>query len=374
MKTCGLAGQLLCRGWLLVIPLLVGYGCGKCPPSQEVEAPSPGLIVGHVQKTIEEMNLDDVIVAVNGHSLTRGLYDEMVENSAETFRLSAGKNNPPLVQQFIHEKKRRLLGEFIAKHFLLSEAAWRDLKPKPEHVAEMESRLAARAAKEGKTLEQFFRAQGARTNTLLREVQEQALILTLREAHFGDQLVVTDQDLADIHERTTRYNASCEATNRLIMARGQALCERIRQGEDFLAVAQKESADAEPERGLWGEEMTREEIDDPQVRQAAFTLPVGAVSAPFDTDEGLVIIKVLERTEADSAEAISPATVKLGRILLQMVETRTLPDDTVLRHEVEKERLRDLQTEWFKVLQARARIEYPNGTNLWERVTSKNLP
>ena len=330
-------------------------------------------MVGETEKTIEEMNPEDVIVSVDGHALTRGMYDELIENTAKTLSLSIGKNNPAMVKQLIREKKRKLPGEFIAKHFLLSEAARRRLDPAPVHLAEMESRLAARAAKEGKSLERFLQDQGSRTNALLQDVREQALILTLREAEFGDRLKVTDQDLAEIRERTKRFNASWEATNRLIMARGKALCERIRAGEDFFAVARQESDDPESTEGLWGT-FTRLEIQDAQVRHAAFTLPVGAVSEPFDTEEGMVIIKVLERSGVDAPVANSLATVKLGRILVPLLETRSLPDDKRLRREVERERLRELQLEWFKVLKQHARIEYPNGTNLWERVTGKEMP
>ena len=107
------------------------------------------------------------------------------------------------------------------------------------------------------------------------------------------------------------------------------------------------------------------------MRHAAFTLPVGAISEPFDTEEGLVIIKVLARTGIDSPVAKQTAVVKLGRIVLLLWEFKTVPDDETLRKELERRRLEELQRDWIKGLREQARIEYPNGTNFWKKAAKK---
>jgi len=38
-----------------------------------------------------------------------------------------------------------------------------------------------------------------------------------------------------------------------------------------------------------------------------------------------------------------------------------------VRRELERQRMMEVQREWFPKLHAAARIEYPNGTNFWER-------
>ena len=122
--------------------------------------------------------------------------------------------------------------------------------------------------------------------------------------------------------------------------------------------------------GYWGE-FVRGEIDDAAVRSAAFTLPVGAVSDPIDTEEGLVIIKVIERKGVDSPIAKASATVKLGRIVLRLGESKTLADEATLRKELERNRLEQMQSGWFASLRQQARIEYPNGTNFWKKAVRK---
>jgi len=101
-------------------------------------------------------------------------------------------------------------------------------------------------------------------------------------------------------------------------------------------------------------------------------LPVGAVSEPFDTDEGLVIIKVLEREGVDSIAATSPATVKVARIFFQLGEFREVLSDAKLRSVLERERLTGVQRDWLPTLIAKMRVEFPNGrTNLLAKARSK---
>ena len=202
---------------------------------------------------------------------------------------------------------------------------------------------------------------------------DQALIQTLRQVEFGDRLHITDADLQEARDRVSRYNEMCEATNALVKARADAVCERLRKGEDFSVVAKEvsEEEEAAEQGGFWGE-FTREDIEDEAVRNAAFSLPVGAVSEPFDTDEGLVTIKVLEREGVDSIAATSPATVKVARIFFQLGEFREVLSDAKLRSVLERERLTEVQRDWLPTLIAKMRVEFPNGrTNLLAKARSK---
>ncbi len=186
----------------------------------------------------------------------------------------------------------------------------------------------------------------------------------------SDRLKITEADMQEARDRFSRFNQMCEQTNALVKARGAAIFERLKKGEDFISVAVDASEHEEEEPGVWGE-FSREEIDDPAVRNAAFTLPVGGVSEPIDTEEGLVIIKVLARSGFDSPLAVQPSKVKLGRIILRLAELRPVPRDEELRKVLERSRLESLQKEWLKELQQKVRIEFPHGTNLWTTLKKK---
>ena len=342
-------------------------------PSGGITNIAAGPIVGTNEKSFVEMRPEDVLVSVNGVALKRGECDALLERMAQTYQAAHPNARLPDVVSYRTNRAKTFVGEFLTKQLLLQEARRRNLVPSPESKAKMADVLAKRAKLEKKTPEAYLRSVGEKeSREILADLEEQALISTLRENEFGERLKVSDKDIQALRDRIAGYNRMCEATNALVKARGVAVCERLRKGEDFAKVAAEVTEDpGEGDVSYWGE-FARGEIEDAGVRNAAFTLPVGAVSDPLDTEEGLVIIKVLDRKGVDAVVAAASATVKLGRIVLRLGEFKTVPeDDQVLRAKLERERLGELQTEWLKRLQQQARIEYPNGTNFWKKVTRK---
>lgn len=348
----------LCAGVLLLI------GCGKGTDS------TPGKIVGKDVKKIADMAPGEVIVQVGDSRLTRKDFDAYLDNMVKAYRVSHPAAREMDVTYYRKTREHALVSEFITKEVLLQEARRRNLRPDAAELANLEGRLEARAKKEGKTLEQFQRDDPETVAAYRSGASDQALIVALRAAEFGDRLTITDADMQEARDRFNRFNQICERTNALVKARGAAIFERLKKGEDFISVAVDTSEFEEAEPGVWGE-FSKEEIDNPAVRNAAFTLPVGGVSEPIDTEEGLVIIKVLERSGFDSPLAVQPSKVKLGRIILRLAELRPVPRDEELRKVLERSRLEALQKEWLKGLQQKVRIEFPHGTNFWATLKNK---
>ncbi len=355
-------------GFCICSALIVAVGCKK-KGADSASAPS-GLIIAENGKSIPDMLPEDVIVSVNGVTLTRQKFDEMLDRMADSYRASNPSGTQLDVKSYRQYKSQFLIGDFVSKQILLQEAKRRGLKPAPQHLAAMEDLLAKRAKRDGKTTEEFLRSLGPAAEEIRNDVAEQALILTLRQEEFGDRLQITEADLNKEKDRVEKYNRMCEQTNAVVMAKAIAICKRLRSGEDFFAVAEEESQDTVSVKGVWGE-FVRGEIKNAQLRHAAFTLPVGAVSDPIDTDDGLVIIKVLERAGIDATVASVAATVKLGRILLQNGELEQVKNDKVLRKELESKRLGELQKDWLAALRNKMRLEYPNGTNFWKKAAKR---
>ena len=351
--------------------LLGVAGCRDKKNGAATSNSTPGVFVGPNEKNFEEMLPDDVLVSVNGASLKRRDCDAMLTRMERTYQVSNPNVNARLSSSYRQSKARTVVPEFITKQLLVQEARRRNVVATPENRDKVDALLDKRAKWENKRPEEFLRSLPEQDAAAIRaDLEQQALIFTLRENQFGERLTITEAEMQAARDRIAGYNRRGEATNALVMARGAAICERIRKGEDFLAVAEEVTEDEEFKNGVWGE-FGRGEIENAQIRHAAFTLPVGAVSDPFDTEEGLVIIKVLERTGIDSLAAKEAAVVKLGRIVLLMVEFKTVPDDERLRKELERKRLEELQIDWIKGLREQARIEYPNGTNFWKKATRK---
>lgn len=349
----------------------LGSGCNKSGKTEEKGA---GVIIGKSCKSIADMAPDDVIVAVNGVALTKRAHDELLDRMEGTYRAANPKRSIADLKSFRGMKERYLVDEFVVKEVLIQEARRRGLTPSAEDLAAVQGSLEKRAKLEGKTAEQYLRSLGAASAERMRQdISEQALIRALRRAEFGDRLQVTESDLQATRERIARYNQMCEATNALVKARAAAVCARLKKGEDFAAVAREVSEERKTAEkgGFWGE-FSRAEIEDKAVREAAFSLPVGGVSEPLDTEEGLVIIKVLERSGSDSLAAASSATVKLGRIFFQLGEFKEVPADDQLRKELERVRLEELQRDFVPALIAKTRVEFPNGrTNLLAKAKSR---
>lgn len=365
-----LARTLFLSGCCCLLLAALGSGCKKKDP--EVQA--AGIIVGSSCKTIEEMEPDDVIVAVNGVALTRRAYDGMLDRMVDTYGKARPSSTLADLKNYRASRERLLIDEFVTKEVLVQEARRRGLTPSAQDLAVIEGMMAKRAKLEGKTTAQYLKSlDPAVAERMRKDMMDQALIRTLRQAEFGDRLRVTAAELQEARDRVSRYNGICEATNALVKARADAVCARLRKGEDFSVVAKEVSEERETaeQGGFWGE-FTREEIEDETLRSAAFSLPVGAVSEPFDTSEGLVIIKVLERKGVDSVAATSSAKVKVGRILFQLAEFREVLDDAKLRNALERERLTEVQRDWFPTLLAKMRVEFPNGrTNLMAKARSR---
>lgn len=376
MSECSRNAVAMKRYSGLFLALVVGVaGCQKKEEpglAQPGAAGAAGVVVGNSNKPLAELAPEDVVVAVNGAALTRQEFEETLDRMSDSYRLANPKVNGFELKNYRNLKQRQLIPEFVTKHMLLAEAGRRKLAPSPEHLSQVEGMLAKRAKNEGKSVDAYLRSLGPAADKIRQDVTNQALILTLRQAEFGDRLKVTDADLQEARQRVDRYNAMCVATNALVMARGAAIFKRLQAGEDFGKVADETTEEKGTPHGLWGE-FSRAEIEDAKVRNAAFTLPVGGFSEPLDTDEGLVIIKVLERQglDVETPVAVQTPTVKLGRILLLLGEERTLPDDATLKRELEKTRLAELQRDWFATLRANVRIEYPNGTNFWGKADAK---
>ena len=349
------------------ITLLLLCGCGRDAGTGE-----PGWIVGAPEKKLEEMSARDVIVSVDGAELTKERYERMLANSEKAFRRGNPSVQDGRLKAFLKERQGALIREFISRHIYLSEARRRGLKVAPERIRRYENIYRDQAKEEGQTLDEFIASMGDTKREFSQRIEEQALIEALLEDEFGNSLELTEEDVAKKKASNERYNAICEATNRLVTARGEMIVGKLREGADFLELAKQFSESDEDEEGLWGD-FTRQEIEDANVRHAAFTLPVGAVSEPFDTDVGLVIIKVLERTGVDAVGAEEEASVKLGRILLRMGELRIMPDEQRFRRELAASKRSVLLQRFVTELKPRSRVEFPHGANLWEQTEGRSF-
>ena len=135
---------------------------------------------------------------------------------------------------------------------------------------------------------------------------------------------------------------------------------------DDIAAAKKYSVFGPDEAVRW-QICEYGEITCEELRDWAFSAPVGSIGGPFDVPDGLVIAKIVERTEGtleESAVSEQVANVTLARIGFYMVVAE--PEPRTREHVYEalmKWKAQNVQKLFFKSLHEGMKIEYPQGTN-----------
>lgn len=177
-------------------------------------------------------------------------------------------------------------------------------------------------------------------------------------------VTVTDADLTRFYrDVTNRLNAAAKI-NSAARKKGDAAWGKLQAGEpwEIVAKAFTEDAfngpDAENYWKIWGS-FRLQDMYLPQVAMALPNMKKGEYSRPLDTDDGLLIVKVL---------AVDKDTYTCARILLRMAYPVPVPS----REEAERH-LHDFRQEGRKMdlmsdLRNQATITYPMGTNFTYRI------
>ena len=344
--------------YLLIITLMA---CG-CERNQKKAG---RLTVADVSRTLVDLKPDDCIVIVNGTSLTKKQHTRMLNNWERIYKVKNRDVSVAVLEAMRRRRSRQLVSEFVTRRLLLDQAETMKISPAAEQRQQAELIFRQRAKAEGlPSIQMLAEAMGDTPDEFNQRIEERAVIKALLKKEFGTKLEVSAEELQKARENVEAYNQRCNATNELVMARGEMIVQKINEGIDFELMAIEYSEDRGIEEATeWGE-FSRLEIEDANIRNAAFTEPVGSVAGPFDTDEGLVIIKILSRTDVGAAEHTQPI-VKLARIFLRMGEEAEFSSDKEIIAEVKLNKKKKFLAPYIQTLKEKANIEYPNGINLW---------
>jgi len=352
----------------LGILLLASAGCGKKDQA--------GIVIGNKQRLLSEMAPEDVIVSVNGETLTKKGHEARIALSADLYAYRTPTATLQQLEVFRKSREQKSVLEYINSRLAQQEAKRLKISLSPEAMKEAEQTALNNFLKGKKTPEEFYGMLGKNTDLFKEQIQTDALVRKMRQTLYGKQLAISEADIDAVEKKITDWNAVYALSNQVVVARGAEIVRQLRAGADFAQMA-KEVSQHRPEDGVLWSEFTRAEIPDPELVTPAFSLPVGAVSDPIETKNGLVIIKVLERTDGTDVEApvsLQVATVKLAKILLLMYNAWDEMTRPQIRAEIERNRIVEIQQEWMSGLWKTAHIEYPNGTNLWAKASTKKKP
>lgn len=175
-------------------------------------------------------------------------------------------------------------------------------------------------------------------------------------------IVVTPQMVTNRLEYVAKLNRDAQATNDLVFARATNVWKKIvAKTMTFEQAATNYTEDVEfAEDGCeWGTFSLDQIQDDPEVLALLPKLKVGDVTPPVESDNGLAILRL------DPSD--DPKHYTFSRIFFRLpmffeVETPKTAEASVRGFEAEKR-----IAEAFDALKGELKIEYPNGTNLFDK-------
>ena len=203
---------------------------------------------------------------------------------------------------------------------------------------------------------------------------EDQLLMPLRleyaRNHFGGgPFSVTEKEVDEGLARQDRYYEQAVASNAVTYVTCSNVLKMVTtEGRDFKETGLK-CGQYEPEEAeLWDRLEYKEiEAENKVMAEWAFKAPIGSIGGPFELDDGLSIVKILERSEGtkeDSLASARVADVTLARITFYLV----VPEPEPRTREFVKETLANWKAEQaqkglFKKLHDEMTLEYPHGTN-----------
>lgn len=241
-----------------------------------------------------------VMAVVNGKQITEAEVDRVFQRSLKGQAAQYSEDE-------INNLKLSILTNFINDEILLQRAASLGLNATD---AEVENRLTeskSRATEE--EFQKYLKEQGYTLDELKHELRKTITKEKLINKEITAKISITDNQIADYFQknkskfdlppgyRVAHILIASPPDETKLKERAQGVLSRIRSGEDFTSVAQRESDDASSNTP--GGQITfisNKDLaqGDPVLRTAVTSLKVGETSDLVKTKEGYYIIKLFE--------------------------------------------------------------------------------
>lgn len=189
---------------------------------------------------------------------------------------------------------------------------------------------------------------------------------SLRLAYFSTfpQLDVTDDDIEVYYLNLTNTIRKLSRLDAAAHAKAEAAFKRLTAGEDWDAVARECSEDALASKDNaeywkeWGLFRVKD-LQPPEFASAVASLEVGKFTRPMETDDGLVIAKLISRDEDAFA---------LARILIRLPIRLEVPPRDVAMEKIAAEKNKEFLLELLPRLSSKAKLQYPLGKKFVYRI------
>ena len=317
---------------------------------------------------------NDVIVTVNGRSLTKA---ELEDRVGLTIALAKSNGRAPGDLNASPIKSRLLrneAGRFVAEAILADAAEKAGTEIDTNTYALAQRQVVKSFAVDSDSFEAFQSHLSAKSMAKLgQRIKKSALIYSYILNEAGEPAKVTEADIKDVQKFAAK--AKEDADKVLVEQRQKAdqIYNRLVAGEEFDRVA-CESFTAEDDNGAgdWGDfSYSSLKMLYPDIAKAVEMMEAGDLSKPLELDDAIYIIKVVERKPAGNGSR-DAEMFTLKRIVIPLPVLYEVGTEEAIRCDLALERMNKFQTETLLPrLREQAQISYPNGRILYATPKSK---
>ena len=315
-----------------------------------------------VEKKIDELKPEDVIVAVDGIPYTKRMFDE--ERMLLMAQLKRQGKNPQELMSTMSEMTPLFPAQFVNKYLLILDGQERGVPSHEELQKEYARNLEGLKKSRKMTLEQIERAYPSKNKDMMyRKIAEEIYVKLYAATNIQPVRVVDSNFVAEVKETIKRSAADSAATNALILAELKDLSKKLAgDKEAFAAAANMNDVDPETPKdgGGYLGKAEREQIENKEVAAAVFALrKPGDITDPIVEEDSAFIIQLLSITP--------PVTNASGRVVQgELRETarifRELEGQPVKMSDAELWQYTDLQMR-NQALAAKIKELMTNGTH-----------
>ncbi len=358
--------NVILSGFCVLIVCIVG-GCEKTHPTESSSAKAPKVEVPVNVFTAPD---ETVLVRVNGFAITAKDFRDRYNLEEAIYR--SKKTNATIeqlergVSRFMGNRKLKILALLVNQQ-LITQYLAKESQKIPETEAQSEIELSLKKLSFKGTLDTYAEKLKVNANYL----KEQLLVpIEERKAYErfgGAPIEVSEKEITEGILRQDRYYERAVASNAVTYATCSNLYKKIVKDNLNFIEAGKTYGQYSIEDAEYWERMEATEIENPDMKKWAFTAPVGSIGGPFDLEDGLSIVKILERTEGtleESAVSLGVSEVTLARITFYMLDPEPEPRTrefvrSALYNREKNRRLKRL----FEKLHSEMKLDYPYGNN-----------
>ncbi len=316
--------------------------------------------------TFNEMMPNDVLVSVNGKSLTKQeVFDKLSRIYQNVLRQPGSNKN--VAGQTVMRERGRLIDQFIARRIMADAATRQNLVSKDRVQQIVTTNMTEFAKGRNLTLREYEWRERDMARYLRDMIEEDVLIEAFIATNITPYLEITPELVSNYLATVDAENAIVAKTNEIRRAELVKIREECLKNPDrWMAIAEKISLEDSSEG-----EVEYDDFMTPETAEIVFTTPVGGITQPIEEEDGFRLVRVVGATAQGSTNSFGEVSARGTRTCSQIyIEKEPLYmkwsfEDTT--KELEQQRTTARVNAFIEESKTNGTnvIEFPHGTDFW---------